>query len=345
MLTGQVDGGWVPARQRLRTAEVERCRSAVLRGQHHGHLRDRRQLDRSAGRQAGPPGAVDGHRPRRRGQDRGAGLRGGRSTSLVSRTTWSGIPGADVDSINADLPKYDYDVAAAKALAKEAGVNGQELVIATTPAAQSADVIAAAVAPGCQGHRPEADDQDGLPGQLRRAVRRPGRAQGRRPVHDELVHLPGRPDGVLRDAPHRPVQQLRRLVQQGLRRRGRKGAHAAARRPGADRQHHQGRPDRDRGAALAAALQRAHQRLDGQAGSPASSPRSPSCTTRGPRRSAPSDGPPPSERQPRPRALPQSRAVAGRAARCRASSAARRSSPWSTRSARSSTTRRTRACA
>jgi peptide/nickel transport system substrate-binding protein len=67
------------------------------------------------------------------------------ATSLVSDSTWTGIPGADVEAIDADLPSYEHDVAAAKALAEEAGVDGQKVVIASTPAFQAADVVTAAV--------------------------------------------------------------------------------------------------------------------------------------------------------------------------------------------------------
>jgi peptide/nickel transport system substrate-binding protein len=66
--------------------------------------------------------------------------------SLVTRSNWEGASPDQVDSIYDALPAYGYDVAAAKALAKEAGVNGQRIVIATSPVFQSSDVIAAAVA-------------------------------------------------------------------------------------------------------------------------------------------------------------------------------------------------------
>lgn len=66
--------------------------------------------------------------------------------SLVTPSTWGGLSAEEVAKANADLPQYDYDVDAAKALAKEAGVDGQRIVIATTPAFQAADIVTAAVA-------------------------------------------------------------------------------------------------------------------------------------------------------------------------------------------------------
>ena len=66
--------------------------------------------------------------------------------SLVSRSNWEGAAADQVDSIYDELPTYAYDVAAAKALAKQAGVDGQRIVIATSPVFQSSDVITAAVA-------------------------------------------------------------------------------------------------------------------------------------------------------------------------------------------------------
>lgn len=66
--------------------------------------------------------------------------------SLVTASTWSGLTGDEVAAAQAGLPGYDYDPEAAKALAAEAGVDGQQIVIATTPAFQAADIIAAAVA-------------------------------------------------------------------------------------------------------------------------------------------------------------------------------------------------------
>jgi peptide/nickel transport system substrate-binding protein len=66
--------------------------------------------------------------------------------SLVTRSNWAGMSDGAVDAIEQALPAYPYDVAAAKALAAEAGVDGQQVVIATSPAFESSDVITTAVA-------------------------------------------------------------------------------------------------------------------------------------------------------------------------------------------------------
>ncbi len=66
--------------------------------------------------------------------------------SHVTRNNWLGVPADKVDQIYAALPKYDYDVAKAKQLAKEAGVNGQKVVIATSPIAQGVDIMTNAIA-------------------------------------------------------------------------------------------------------------------------------------------------------------------------------------------------------
>jgi peptide/nickel transport system substrate-binding protein len=66
--------------------------------------------------------------------------------SMVSRNNWESSSTDQVDSIYDALPTYDHDVEAAKALAQEAGVHGQQIVIATSPAFESADVITSAVA-------------------------------------------------------------------------------------------------------------------------------------------------------------------------------------------------------
>ena len=66
--------------------------------------------------------------------------------SLVTRSTWGGVPADQVDSIYAALPKYTRDLEKAKALATEAGVAGQKIVIATSPVSVSADVVTQATA-------------------------------------------------------------------------------------------------------------------------------------------------------------------------------------------------------
>ncbi len=66
--------------------------------------------------------------------------------ALTTRSVWVGVPEADVESYFSGLAQYPYDPEKAKALAAEAGVAGQEIVIATSPVASSADVVAQATA-------------------------------------------------------------------------------------------------------------------------------------------------------------------------------------------------------
>jgi peptide/nickel transport system substrate-binding protein len=66
--------------------------------------------------------------------------------SLVTRSTWGGLPADQLDAIYAALPKYPRDVVKAKAMAAEAGVAGQKIVIATSPVSVSADVVTQATA-------------------------------------------------------------------------------------------------------------------------------------------------------------------------------------------------------
>ncbi len=66
--------------------------------------------------------------------------------SLVTRNTWGGVPADQVDSIYSALPQYPHDVEAAKALVAGSGIEGQKIVIATSPVAVAADVVAQATA-------------------------------------------------------------------------------------------------------------------------------------------------------------------------------------------------------
>jgi peptide/nickel transport system substrate-binding protein len=66
--------------------------------------------------------------------------------ALAPRSTWVGVPTADVDSYYSKLPRYDFDRTKAKQLATEAGVNGQKIVIGTSPITSSMDIVAQAVA-------------------------------------------------------------------------------------------------------------------------------------------------------------------------------------------------------
>ena len=68
------------------------------------------------------------------------------TNSLVTRNNWLGVPSDQLDKIYADLPQYPYDVVKAKALAKEAGANGQKVVIATSPVGDNVTIATTALA-------------------------------------------------------------------------------------------------------------------------------------------------------------------------------------------------------
>ena len=142
---GQVDGGWqVPpnAYAQLRNSGagslyygVNTTVTSEIVSNTKGVLGDKRvrqallmAIDREGIVKAGEQGVADV------------------SDSLVSDSTWGGVPDSELETIQTGLPTYPRDVAAAKALAAEAGVNGQKIVIATSPAFSSADVTSTAVA-------------------------------------------------------------------------------------------------------------------------------------------------------------------------------------------------------
>ncbi len=68
------------------------------------------------------------------------------TNSLVTKNTWLGISADELDKIYAALPQYPHDPAKAKELAKAAGVNGQKLVIATSPTGDNATIATTALA-------------------------------------------------------------------------------------------------------------------------------------------------------------------------------------------------------
>ncbi|MFD7257744.1 ABC transporter substrate-binding protein [Streptomyces sp. NPDC059874] len=76
----------------------------------------------------------------------GAGGVGEVSDSLVTDNLWADAPDTTRDKLRQDLPRYPYDPAKAKALAAEAGVNGQKVVIATSPLDSQTTIITQAVA-------------------------------------------------------------------------------------------------------------------------------------------------------------------------------------------------------
>lgn len=68
------------------------------------------------------------------------------SNSLVTKNNWLGMPQDQIDKAYAALPQYPYDLEKAKALAKEAGANGQKLVIATSTTGDNMTLATTAVA-------------------------------------------------------------------------------------------------------------------------------------------------------------------------------------------------------
>jgi len=87
----------------------------------------------------------------------GAGGVGEVANSLVTANNWNGAPGS-ADLLKA-LPDYPYDPAKAKALAAQAGVAGQKVVIATSPLDSQTTIITQAVAQAATaiGLKPEID--------------------------------------------------------------------------------------------------------------------------------------------------------------------------------------------
>jgi peptide/nickel transport system substrate-binding protein len=68
------------------------------------------------------------------------------TNSLVTRNNWLGVPQDQLDKIYAGLPNYGYDPAKAKALAQQAGANGQKLVIATANLGDNFNLITTTLA-------------------------------------------------------------------------------------------------------------------------------------------------------------------------------------------------------
>ncbi|MEV8214040.1 ABC transporter substrate-binding protein [Leifsonia sp. NPDC077715] len=67
------------------------------------------------------------------------------ANALTTRSVWGASGKAAEAKAFDDLAPYRYDPAAAKKLAKDAGVNGQKVVIATSPATVSEGIIAQAI--------------------------------------------------------------------------------------------------------------------------------------------------------------------------------------------------------
>ncbi|MCX5380621.1 ABC transporter substrate-binding protein [Streptomyces sp. NBC_00091] len=143
--SGEVDGGWmVPA------GAYGQLRSSKAGTLYFG--RNTTVADEVVANLKGPLGDARVRRALLMATDRegivkaGAGGAGEVAHSLVTDNLWSGAPAATREALLKDLPKVPYDPAKAKALAAEAGVSGQEVVIATSPVDSQTTIITQAVA-------------------------------------------------------------------------------------------------------------------------------------------------------------------------------------------------------
>uniref|UniRef100_A0AAU2JI23 ABC transporter substrate-binding protein n=1 Tax=Streptomyces sp. NBC_00049 TaxID=2903617 RepID=A0AAU2JI23_9ACTN len=143
--SGEVDGGWM----------VPPNAYSQLRSTQAGTLyfgRNTTVADEVVSNLKGPLGDVRVRQALLMAIDRkgivkaGAGGVGEVSDSLVTDNLWAHAPDAVRETLLKDLPKYPYDPAKAKALAAEAGVNGQKVVIATSPLDSQTTIITQAVA-------------------------------------------------------------------------------------------------------------------------------------------------------------------------------------------------------
>ncbi len=130
--SGEVDGGWqVPSNA---YAQLKNGGPGKLYYGTNTTVVDEivSNLKGPARRQAGPPGAAHGDRPRGHHQGRRAGS--GRARRVPRHPQRLGRrAGHPTSTPSTSLPQYPHDVDKAKALAAAAGVNGQKVVIATSP--------------------------------------------------------------------------------------------------------------------------------------------------------------------------------------------------------------------
>ncbi|MBZ9594077.1 ABC transporter substrate-binding protein [Streptomyces erythrochromogenes] len=156
--SGEVDGGWM----------VPADAYAGLRHTKAGTLyfgRNTTVADEVVSNLKGPLGDARVRRALLMAIDRegilkaGVGGVGEVAHSLVTDNLWTDAPGATREAIRRDLPRYPYDPAKAKALAAEAGVNGQKIVIATSPLDSQTTIITQAVAQAATaiGLKPQID--------------------------------------------------------------------------------------------------------------------------------------------------------------------------------------------
>ncbi|GGQ22348.1 MULTISPECIES: ABC transporter substrate-binding protein [Streptomyces] len=156
--SGEVDGGWM----------VPPDAYAQLRDTGAGKLyfgRNTTVADEVVSNLGGPLGDARVRQALLMAIDRegilkaGVGGVGEVAHSLVTDNLWSDAPAATREAIQRDVPRYPYDPAKAKALAAEAGVNGQKIVIATSPLDSQTTIITQAVAQAATaiGLKPQID--------------------------------------------------------------------------------------------------------------------------------------------------------------------------------------------
>lgn len=156
--SGEVDGGWMVPPNAY--AQLGSTQAGTL---YFG--RNTTVADEVVGNLKGPLGDARVRQALLMAIDRkgivkaGAGGAGEVADSLVTDNLWSGAPAATRDALLKDLPKYPYDPAKAKALAAEAGVSGQKVVIATSPLDSQTTIITQAVAQAATaiGLKPQID--------------------------------------------------------------------------------------------------------------------------------------------------------------------------------------------
>ncbi|WP_035791996.1 ABC transporter substrate-binding protein [Kitasatospora mediocidica] len=156
--TGEVDGGWmVPA------DAYDQLKSTPAGSLYFGQ--NTTVADEVVNNLKGPLGDARVRQALLMAIDRkgivkaGAGGVGDVAESLVTANNWNGAPGSAAADARLALPAYPYDPAKAKALAQQAGVNGQKVVIATSPLDSQTTIITQAVAQAATaiGLKPEID--------------------------------------------------------------------------------------------------------------------------------------------------------------------------------------------